>query len=277
MTTPSPCRMAAAGLLAALLLPNARADTDAPDASPEARWFLGAAMVNTPEYSGSDKQVLKARPLLAARFGRWRFSTAGAGALLDFGGAAAGPGASAELVETERLRLGLSLRVDSGRRSVSSDYLRGLPDVERTLRGRLYASYRLGAHWNAAASVSQDLLGRGGGAVAGFGLGYTQRLGQRTELSAGTGVDVGDARHMRSYFGITPEQAVATGLRAYTPGAGAKNVHTGLLITTAFDRDWIMFIGGGTSRLVGDAALSPLSRSTSAWGLSMGIGYRGFR
>ncbi|WP_284617803.1 MipA/OmpV family protein [Aquabacterium humicola] len=268
-------RLAAAGLFVALgLLPGARAVAQALGNASESRWLLGAAMVGTPEYPGSDRQVLKTRPLLAARFGRWRFSTGGAGALLDFGGAAAGPGASAELIETDRLRLGLSLRVDSGRRAASSDYLRGLPDVERTLRGRLYAAYKLGTQWSAGASVSQDLLGRDGGAVASLGLGYTLRLSPRTELSAGAGVDFGDARHLRSYYGITPQQSAAVGLPSFMPGAGGKDVHAGGVFTTALDADWVMFVGGGSSRLIGDAALSPLARSTRAWGLSAGLAFR---
>lgn len=226
------------------------------------------------EYPGSDRNSIQARPVAAYQWGRFRISTSRAGIGGDVAAEVAGPGATAELLRSTRWRVGAGLRVDSGRRASASLRLAGLPDIERTIRGRVYASYTWGPHWQAGGYVSHDLLGKRGGALAGLDLAYRQRFGVRSEWSVGAGVQAGDGLYMRSYFGITDEQSARTGIAAYRPGAGLRAAAVGVNLSTGLGPNWVAFAGAGVSTLLGPAAASPLSARATSTSLSVGLLYR---
>jgi len=240
----------------------------------QSRYVLGATVTSSAEYPGSDQRATKLRPLWAFQYGRWRLSSSRASAVLGFATDAAGPGASAELVATKNWHLGAAFRFDSGRKASDSPYLNGLPDVARTLRGRIYTSYDINKQWSIGGNVSQDLLGRGGGALASIDLGYRRWITPRIEWTNGIGATLADSRNMSTYFGISDEQAVKSGLRPFTANAGVRDVHFGTGLTTALSPHWIAFGNLGWSRLMGDAADSPLTRRASGASASLGIAYR---
>lgn len=257
--------------LAALLALGAQAQSAEPS---KWNYVLGASLSSSPEYAGADRHKTGLKPLWALQYGRWRFSTSGAGQVMGFGEEVQGPGASTELIRSDTLRLGLALRVDSGRRSKDSAQLQGLPDVQRTLRARLYGSYALAPEWLASAAWSQDLLGRHGGGILNLDLGYRLHLSRHTEWTAGGGITAGTARNQQSYFGITPEGSLASGLPVYSPGAGLRDVHAGIGFTHALSSRWILFGSAGVSRLLSDAAQSPLVHQRSGSMVGLGLAYR---
>ncbi|MBY0365402.1 MAG: MipA/OmpV family protein [Burkholderiaceae bacterium] len=81
---------------------------------------------------------------------------------------------------------------------------------------------------------------------------------------------------LRPYFdaGITPEQAASTTLPAHTPSAGLRNAYAGVGFITALTPRWILFGNAGTSRLIGDAAASPLTLNRSSYSAGLGLAYR---
>lgn len=296
-----------AGLLAALALmlavTSARAQADAPPAveprpaarpatlpgltaelgllaeAPAARrwgWVVGASLNDGPTYSGSSTHALRVRPLWGLQYGHLRLSTSGAGAVMGFGGdgAAAGSGASLQMVDSGRWKVGASLRLDGGRSASDDPSLAGLPEIRRTLRGRLQFERRVGARWSAGLGVSQDLLGRGGGATASAGIGRGFRLRPDTEGSIGLGTRWGSRSYMAAHYGVPAQAAVPGGRRAFSPGSGLIDVSVGGSVTTALTPHWIAFAGAGGGRLVGDAADSPLTRRATSWHLSAGLAYR---
>lgn len=125
-------------------------------------YLVGAMALSQPDYEGSERRIIKLRPLWAYQWGRFRLSTSRSAAAMNFASDPQGPGASALLVDGNRFRFGGALRFDSGRQSGDSPRLNGLPDVERTLRGRVFVGYKLSDRWDVSANVSQDLLGRQG-------------------------------------------------------------------------------------------------------------------
>ncbi len=243
-----------------------------PDA-PRARWLVGATLSANPEYAGAERSSLKLVPIWAWRWGRYTLSSSRGSGLLAFGTDVAGPGASAELVKTARLKLGVSLRIDSGRKASDSAVLAGLPDVRSSLRGRLAAVYQLGKQWNVAANLSQDLLGRGGGMAAGLDLGWQRRWQPQTEWSAGVGIGLANGQRMQAFFGVPTSASTAT-RPTYQADGGAQDVHAGMGWVHAVDRRWIVFGNLGVSRLLGDAAASPLTRRAASVGAAAGLAWR---
>jgi outer membrane scaffolding protein for murein synthesis (MipA/OmpV family) len=244
------------------------------DVVAHSRWVLGASLNSTPDYAGSSRRELKLSPVYAFQYGRFRFSAGGAGGLLNFGTDVIGPGASAEIKTSGKLRLGASLRIDGGRSASDSPDLAGLPEVRRTLRGRLYASTELTSRWTASASLAQDLLGRGGGALLAADLGYALPTSPRTTWTAGGGVSFGDRTYMQSYYGVSSAASLTSGLAPFDAGAGPRDLHAGLGWTSALTPRWIAFATLGASRLLGDAATSPLTHDRNSLSASVGIAYR---
>nr|WP_316639236.1 MipA/OmpV family protein [uncultured Roseateles sp.] len=258
-------------LLGAVLACDARAQAAA---APHWDYVVGVNLTNSPEYPGAVSNKTAPKPLWALQYGRWRFSTSGAGQVMGFGEDVQGPGASTELIKNSAFRLGAAFRVDSGRKSSDSIQFQGLPDVKRTLRARLFASYALAPEWLASAAWSQDVAGRAGGGVLNMDIGYRLRQTRHTEWTAGAGLTAGTARNMQSYFGISPEGSLSSGLPAYQAGAGLRDVHAGVGFTHALTSRWILFGAAGTSQLLSDAARSPLVHQRSGNSVSLGLAYR---
>lgn len=259
---------------------SAGAQTTDPPATPAEKpperydYVLGVAMVSSPTYSGAAARDLSLRPVAAVRWGRFRISSSRGGALLGFGTDAPAPGVSADLFSSDRFNLGLAVRGDNGRSAGDDPALTGLPDVRATLRARLYAGYKLTPGWGLGVSVSQDLLGRSGGATATTDVGYRFRSSPGTEWTVGGGANFGSRRYMQNHFGVPASAVPVSGYPLYEPDAGVVDLHMGVGVTTLISRRWIAFGGVGVSRLQGQAARSPLTRQPGSVTGTVGIAWR---
>lgn len=93
-------------------------------------------------------------------------------------------------------------------------------------------------------------------------LGYGTPISQRTFVAAAVNATIVGDGFARTYFGVTPEGAAASGLRAYDPDGGLQDVGVNLLVIRSLSGDirqgWSLFGLAGYSRLVGDSARSPI-------------------
>jgi MipA family protein len=242
--------------------------------SPPARYLLGLAVTTGPEYEGARTRDTKLRPVWAAKLGRIRITTAGGSSLLGFGRDGAGAGASTQLIDTERWRLGISASIDGGRDSDDASTTRGLPDVRRTLRAKLYVNYSLTQDVNVGASASQDVLGRRGGLTTSVDLGWRFYRSETTEWTSGIGLSAANALYMRSYFGVPASAVASSGKPEYHPGAGLRDVHMGVNFKHAMSKHWFVFGGVGASRLLGPAADSPLVERPGGSSATIGLAWR---
>ncbi len=241
------------------------------------RYLLGLGINNGPEAPGASHRSSGGGLIWAVHWGKWRLSTSGASALMGFGNVTVGPGsgASRDLLRSENFRLGFGLRFDNGRKSEDLAVTAGLPDVQRTLLGRVYASYTLSKDWQLAAAVNQDLLSKGGGLVWNADLSHQLFASKTSALSAGIGISGSDGRHMRSYFGVPVDTAAALRFgHAYLPDAGLRDASIGVSYTRAITPRWVGFANFSASRLLGQAADSPLTQNPTGVNWSLGLAYR---
>ena len=112
-------------------------------------------------------------------------------------------------------------------REVESPDLAGFEEGEDTVEGEFTLLRRFGP-WTGAAVFQPDLLGRGKGIVWFLGLGYDPRVSERFRVGFRADVSWGDDEHMQTEFGVTPDQAAASGLPEYTPGGGLKSTTAGV-------------------------------------------------
>ena len=247
-----------------------------PDGSPKLNYVLGAVVSNGPDYAGGDGRSSHLSPSWALEYGRFRLSTSRGSTLMGHGLEQRESGATAILAESDRFSLSASLRLDSGRDSSDAPRLSGLPDVRSTLRARVSAGYAITPRWSVGAGLSQDILGRDGGAQLNTSVSYTLPVTQQTRMVFGAGANFGDRTYVRNQFGV-PAVAGGAGaarLPAYEPGGGLYNVGLGVDVMTALNRHWVVWGGVGVSQVKGDARRSPLTVRPTGYSASLGLAYR---
>ena len=263
----------AATAATAATAPTAPTATAAPEEK-SLKYVLGVAYGWSPTYAGSARHKSSFSPVLSLQYGRFRLSSSRGNAVLNHGFDDRGSGASATLVERERFNLSASLRIDNGRDDGDDRVLRGLPEIRSTLRGRVSAGYVLSERWSVNAGVSQDLLGREGGAQLNTSLRYAFNLTPDTKVGMGMGAAFGDGTYMRSHFGVPVSAASSSPLPAFKPSAGLYGVDLGVDVMTALSRHWVVLGAARVSQLQGDARRSPLTVQPVGYSISVGLAYR---
>lgn len=238
-------------------------------------WALGTSIGNGATYPGSERRSTGMSPVIGLALGRYTLSTGGGGALLDRDLDRADSGISARLVDQGKLRLSTSLRWGGGRTVGDEPRLQGLPDVRRTLRLRAAVIYDVDEHWSLRSSLSQDLLGRGSGAVLNNTARYELDLAPGTELSLVAGVHLANSTHMNSFFGVPAAlSGVTTPLPAFHARAGMHSTEIGMDWRHNLHHHWVLLGGWRYTQLRGDARRSPLTVKPNNYGVSIGLAYR---
>lgn len=235
-------------------------------------WALGASLINGPRYAGSAERSTGVRPVIGVEIGRFTLSTGGGGSLLDFDLDARDSGVSARLFQWENFRLSAGLRLDGGRKGEDDPVLSGLPDVRRTVRGRLGAVYDFNDQFSVRTTLSQDLLGHQGGATLQTTALYEYQISPRTEITLAAGFTLANATYMRSYFSV-PQQA-ASPLPRYEAGGGIHGTDLGIEVKTLLTDRWVLLGGVRYQQLRGDARRSPLAVKPDNYSVSIGLAYR---
>ncbi len=98
------------------------------------------------------------------------------------------------------------------------------------------------------------------GGLIRFGVEAKTPVAPLMSLTATVGASYADADYMDAYFSVTPAQSAASsaGLPAYEADAGIKDAFFGVTTDVPLSRDWSLKLSGRYSRLVGDAADSPI-------------------
>lgn len=238
---------------------------------PRLSYLLGAGLRSSPNYSGAAGNRHRISPVWLVSYGRFKLSTGGANALLGYGAEMGGSGATATLLSLRDLQLNASLGFDNGRSASDDPRLSGLPDVRRTITGRLGLGLALGYGWAVGTGLTQDLLGRDAGSQVDTSLSYTWQVTPRTRLVLGGGTSWGNGTYMNSHYGVP---AGASSLPAYQAGAGFYSRSIGISFTSALTPQWLVYGGLGGTQLRGPARASPLTERPNGVSANLGVAYR---
>jgi len=113
------------------------------------------------------------------------------------------------------------------------------------------------------------------GALIRFGLEARAPLAGGLSVTATAGASYADDDYMDAYFSVTQAQSTASlaSLAAYDAEAGIKDVFLGLSTDVPLARSWTLKLSGRYSRLVGDAADSPIVESEDQFFGGLGLSY----
>jgi outer membrane protein len=174
------------------------------------------------------------------------------------------------LVSTDRFAFGPVVNLQPKRKE--SDVGAAVGSVPMTVEAGAFAAYFPIPSLRLRAEVRKGIGGHDG-VVGAIGADQIWRDGDRYVFSIGPRLLFSDSRYQREYFGISPAASLATGLPVYRPSSGIHGVGLNSGIYYQFSPKWGLFGFARYTRLVGDAADSPLIRAFGSRNqLSGGLG-----
>ena len=259
-------RLAAAALLVALQTP-AGAVGPSIDIFPS---FVALGAGVTTEWLGARETVAGVAPAARKQFPRHRFIEV-YGALVD-----------ANVLDSPNWEFGPMLQYRFGREDVEDEVVNRLPAIDGGLEAGLFGDYHYvnlqGIPWRLrlAMAVTTGVSGDATGTHVTPYASFWMPLGRRVFAGVGLGATWSSASFMHQRFGVTPAAAAASGLPAYSAGAGLRQLYFWPALVVQLEERWFAGVGGFYQRLTGDAAASPIvaERGTRhQWSAGGGIGY----
>lgn len=220
---------------------------------------IGALGICRPAYEGSDDYEVKAFPLMDIR---WR----------DRIFVNARKGAGAYLWNRRGCKLGLAVGYAFGRDEDDSPDLRGMGDIHS---GATAAVFFEGAVEDITLTVryEQQITGHDTGGQVHLGAGYDLQLTKQIIVKPSIRTTYASSGYMEEYFGVSPDQSARSGMPAYGADAGFKSLGGSVTVLYRLDRHWSMQATAGCTRLIGDAADSPVVREKDQYPVSVGLSY----
>lgn len=163
----------------------------------------------------------------------------------------------------------------SGRDENDGRRLGGLGDVDDGLVVGGYVGWRL-ANVLFDASATTQVTGDDTGAVVRFGAQLNQNIAPNVHLETRLGTTFASDDYNQTFFGLTAAQAARStaGLPAYDADAGFKDVFLDLNAKIDLSDRWLLQVGGRYTRLIGDAADSPIIDTEDQFSGRVAIGYK---
>ncbi len=259
-----------AGATLLFVVPASIAVADEPPEPETKKWqvMLGAGAGSRPEYPGSDEDEIRALPVLNIRYGRYFLGSVPGGG---------GAGLGANLYQSDRWSFGAAVGLGLNEVREEKDdpvRLRGLGDIDGTTRAGLFANYEITDWLELSANAMQDVGGKDQGLLASLELEASYQPFPRLRLSASPGVTWGSDEYAQTLYGIDAEQSLRSGLGQYDPGSSATVVSFSLGAQYALTSKWSLGSRITTSRLLGDAADSPIVQDENQSSYSLFVLYR---
>jgi len=169
-----------------------------------------------------------------------------------------------------------------GREDVENPVVDKVHDIDDSISLGLFGGYlwRDPQDVRRMAGVSTWVLGDVSdvynGWTAGLNAYAAQPVAKMVTLAGGAAFTYGDSNYMDEYFGVTPNDSLSSGLPIYVPGSGVRDVRGWAAALLHLSPQWHLGAGVMYSRLVGDAADSPLvsdEGSNNQWVYGVGALY----
>ena len=225
---------------------------DVAAAEQEARWrvALGLGMSVAPNFHGSDEYRVRPAPFVFAGYGRF---------FIGFGGI------GYNFYRAPGWGMGAIVSPSFGRKQDADARLAGLGDVDRTVNAGVYGvAYT--RQILARAIFYTDVGGEGHGSQMRFDLLRRFRVDEQTRLFAGPGFTWGSRQYTQTFFGVTDEQSLRSGLPAFEAGAGIHNVRLTAGANYRFAPNWNLISSLTASRITGKTGDSPIVETRAQYG-----------
>lgn len=257
--------LSAAALAALAVTPGASAQPAADDGV-SGSISLGGALV--PDYEGSDDYE-------PAPFGG--FSLQYRGYVLE----SRGLGVQADLIPDPQWAAGPLVTYNGGRDDVEDTVVDRLRDVDESVEIGGFLEYRMpaglvdGDGLSFGLALRQDIAGGHDGLIGEGSVGYSAPVSDRLRLTGAFSTTVVSDDYSEAFFSVDAADADASGLPVFDAEGGFKDVGLTLVTSYSFSESWGVDAIANYTRLVGDAADSPIvDRQGSADQFLLGLSVR---
>jgi outer membrane scaffolding protein for murein synthesis (MipA/OmpV family) len=156
------------------------------------------------------------------------------------------------------LQYGLRVNIETGR-SVD-DALPGFDKVKARLNPGAFANYVVNDKLTLRSALRLGMGDGADGSLLHLGASYKVLQAGFFSMTLSASLKYADSNYLQTYFGVSPAQSNASGLKAYQPSAGFVASKVGVTAAMPLSREVFVFANVSTQRLMGDAANSPLTR-----------------
>lgn len=220
--------------------------------------FLAVGPGAVPKYDGANKYELIPFAVMDLRWKNVEFELRGLGA-------------RANLLADSAWQVGPAVNLRLKRDSSKDGHgpVRALDDIDTAVEVGGFVGYRFGGDQTGLGAVTIDLTVlkdvKDGheGMTATTRASYGAYRSRKLFVNVDTQASYGDAKYMRAYFGVTPQEAVRSGLPAYRPKGGVSDVGAAVTLGYQFSERWGVLARLGADYYLGDAADSPIVRDGS--------------
>lgn len=226
--------------------------------------FVGVGGAYLPSYEGSDDYLFTVAPLLRGSWGGLDFESRGTGLAVDV---IPNPNDS-----SINLLLGPAARLNFDRTNrIKDPVVRALGEKDVAVEVGGFAGIAFEGALNpydtvtARVDVLTDVSGEHDGTTITPSVGYATPLSTAIYAFVSVEATYASGNYTDSFFGVTTAGALASGLPTYTASGGWKNWATTVGLNYDLSGDMRdgglgLFVGGSYSRLLNDAADSPIVR-----------------
>ena len=218
---------------------------------------IGGFGLYKPEYEGSDDYEFTGFPLLDLSWRNRIFLNARRG-----GGF--------YLWNTPDTKAGLSIGYAFGRDEDDSDDLRGLGDIDGGATGNAFFQWKAG-DLSLETHYAHQFTGDTTGFQVHMGVGYGLRITRAFIVRTGVKTTFANSQYMEAYFGISPEQSNLSGLPVYDADASFKSAGLNITAIYRLSRNLGFQTFAGYSRLIGNAADSPVVKNENQFRVGLGL------
>jgi len=257
--------MSAAAAAAELVRPAASTIPKTAAKKPDWTVELGAFGLFSPKFFGAKDSKFSALPYVSIKY-------------KDIAFASIDRGIGVNVFSTNGFTAGAFVNYRPGREvKESRRYLTGLGDVDPTLSAGAFLKYDYGRFFSTQITLSKGIASIGDNKTKINALGFLEKskgnlgtridwsadvrmplLDNRLHLSVGPRVSFFDKEYAEAAYGITVNQALASGYRAYKAKGGIGEVGVGGSARYRLTDNISATAFGSYTRIVGDAAKSPL-------------------
>jgi len=163
----------------------------------------------------------------------------------------------ANLVPSQEWNAGPLLRYRPERNNVDNSHVDAMKKVDAAIEAGGFVSYNL-PDWTFSLSAAQDISGAHDGFLLDLGGGYRYKLQADTMLTFNAQLTYASSDYMQTYFSVDQGDALRSGLKRYDADSGLKDFGIGVAVQHGFARNWSVVGVLRYSRLLGDAADSPV-------------------
>ncbi len=229
-------------------------------------WKGGGFVSVSPKYEGSDEYKVVGAPFIFPSFGS-------ASNILDVRGI---DDVRLKLFKNHWMVAGPLAGYQFGRDEDDGDKLVGLGDVDGGVVVGAFAGLKILPSLVFGLSYHRTVTGDVEGGQLRFGLEYEQPVTRQLTFFGKTGATYADDDYMDAYFGVSNAQAATSGagLAAFDASSGIKDVYVGAGVKYQMSRQWSVKVNGRYSRLVGDAADSPVVETEDQFSGSANVVYK---